>query len=201
MNVPRIAMSREEALRKMYAYQRAMRRSKNPELAAAEAGYAALADGCQLLDLNQAIGAGGWTPEGHPAFAVARADRRTVRYDLDGSRWLRFEAGKNTRTGGPTLRRSIPLIHMPKQDPTWRPWRAGEAMVPLIPADVREEARTKARFVGERHWFILWEAVWVKVPPKDPILLEHLAGSLYVVLAQWDLTELERALMQGRLGS
>lgn len=75
MEVPLITMPRVDALKKVAAYQRAMKRSKDPELAAAEAGYSALAQGRPLLDLNLAIGAGGWTPEGHPRFAVARAYR------------------------------------------------------------------------------------------------------------------------------
>lgn len=45
---------------------------------------------------------------------------------------------------------------------------------------------------------ILWEAEWQAVPPKDPALLRHLGGDLYAVVAVWDLTELERAVLGGR---
>lgn len=38
-----------------------------------------------------------------------------------------------------------------------------------------------------------------KLPPGDPLLLKHLAGTLYAVLAVWDLTELERAVFGGRM--
>lgn len=196
MDVPLITLPRVEALQKVAAYQRAMKRSKNPELAAAEAGYAALAEGRALLDLNLAVGAGGWTPEGHPRFAVARADRLSVRYEIERP-WLRFDSSITGR-GGPSLRRSVALSSMPAPDASWNGWRRADALVPLVPADVREEARKAAQFTGERSWYILWEAVWKPVPPRDPILLEHLAGSLYVVLAQWNLTDLERALMSGR---
>lgn len=43
------------------------------------------------------------------------------------------------------------------------------------------------------------EAQWRPVPPVDPFLLKHLGGTLYVVLAQWDLTPLEQAVLAGRL--
>jgi hypothetical protein len=44
-------------------------------------------------------------------------------------------------------------------------------------------------------YHILWEAEWAKVPPRDPALLRALGDGLYVVLAVWDLTELERAVL------
>jgi hypothetical protein len=41
--------------------------------------------------------------------------------------------------------------------------------------------------------------VWEYVPHPDPILLKRLSGSLFVVLAAWDLTELEQKVLKGRL--
>lgn len=34
---------------------------------------------------------------------------------------------------------------------------------------------------------------------SDPALLKHIGGDLYAVLATWDLTELERSVLGGRL--
>jgi len=42
---------------------------------------------------------------------------------------------------------------------------------------------------------ILWEADWHLDPPQDPALLRRLMGDLWVVLAVWDLTSLERAVL------
>ena len=36
------------------------------------------------------------------------------------------------------------------------------------------------------------------VPRTSRMLLRHLSGQLYAVLAVWDLTELERAVLAGR---
>ena len=33
----------------------------------------------------------------------------------------------------------------------------------------------------------------------DPILLRHIAGHMYAVLAQWDLTPLERSVIEKRI--
>ena len=35
--------------------------------------------------------------------------------------------------------------------------------------------------------------------PRDPMLLKKLTPNLYGVLATWNLTELERAIIRGRL--
>jgi hypothetical protein len=77
----------------------------------------------------------------------------------------------------------------------------GFALVPMIPADVRPaEGR-------EKDWFVLWEVErWsneplLAAPDRDPFLLRHVGGDLYAVLAEWNLTDLERAVMAGRVGS
>lgn len=66
------------------------------------------------------------------------------------------------------------------------------ALVPLVPAPIRP----RGALDGYR---ILFEPKWEPVPPVDPMLLKHLHGALYVVLAHWDLTPLERAVLAGRL--
>lgn len=69
-------------------------------------------------------------------------------------------------------------------------------MAPLVPADVRPAT-------GQlRDWHVLWEVeAWhdspqTMTPPRDPYLLRYIGGSLWAVLAEWDLTELERAVMR-----
>jgi len=64
-------------------------------------------------------------------------------------------------------------------------------MVPPVPPGLRP-----ASAIGNYH--VLWEAEWERVAPADPALLKHIGGDLYAVLAVWDLTELERAVLAGR---
>ncbi len=53
---------------------------------------------------------------------------------------------------------------------------------------------------------ILWEVKrWssqriTAEPDRDPLLLRQIGGDLYAIMAQWDLTELERLVMRGRIG-
>lgn len=37
----------------------------------------------------------------------------------------------------------------------------------------------------------------LKEAPVDPALLKHIGGDLYAVVATWDLTDLERAVLDG----
>ena len=71
--------------------------------------------------------------------------------------------------------------------PGWSSWKTLKAVVPTIPPDLRPKAKLS-------NYWILWEADWEEVP-TDPMLLRHLGGSMYAVMAQWDLTEVERAVL------
>lgn len=196
MNVTTIRMERAQAREKLKAFRREAHKRADAEYEAARIGYEALADGIPLIRLTQAFAEAGWDEAGNPRLAIARSDRRRVRYRVEwqnARRVLSFDASSGWGArGGPTLQRSVPLSVMPP-----RPANAPNspnlgAIVPMIPADVRPGGRAK-------NWFTLFEAMWEPVPPVDPILLQHLGGDLYAVLAEWDLTELERAIIAGRL--
>ena len=199
MNVPLIEMNRQDALTKIDAYAAHLRKRADDEYAAALAGYRALADGKPLLNLTDAIHHAGLGDDGRPRLAIARADRRQVK--VQAQTWgsnrgqVLFDAtSRNFHQWGYmgslviSIRWREPQIEM----------RTGYAIVPMIPADVRPNR-------GQlRDYFILWEVEqWadnrIRVEPdRDPYLLTHLAGDLYAVEAEWDLTPLERAIMSGR---
>ncbi len=65
--------------------------------------------------------------------------------------------------------------------------------MPLIPPHLRPAD-------AYRNYHILWECnEWRRVAPSDPLLLKHITGHVYAVVAQWDLTEIERAIMNAAL--
>jgi len=67
--------------------------------------------------------------------------------------------------------------------------------VPLIPVHLRPKR-------GLANYHILWEAEWRRLPPVDPLLIRRLGkGDLWVVVAAWDLTEVERAAIAARMSS
>lgn len=197
MNVQTITESKEVAQAKLEAYQRQLHRRADLEYEAAAAGYAAMADGKALLNLTQVINDAGAGKDNRPLLAVARADRKQVMVTTNwhDSSILVFDTQKspnswNQYTG--TLRIEIQT--------SWnREMSRGYSLVPMVPADVRPSGNLK-------NFFILWEVEhWsdkplTAIPDRDPLLLRHLAGDLYVVVAEWDLTDLERAIMMGRRG-
>jgi hypothetical protein len=71
----------------------------------------------------------------------------------------------------------------------------GKAQLPLIPPQHRPGGDLS-------RYHILFEATWQRTPPDpDPLLLERIGtdGLLFVVLAAWDLTPLEQAVLRARL--
>ena len=67
------------------------------------------------------------------------------------------------------------------------------AQVPLIPTHLRPQR-------GLANYHILWEAEWEPLPPRDPYLLRRIGkADLWLVVAHWDLTEVERAALSTRV--
>lgn len=157
-------------------------------------GYKAMARGRAILHLGDVFRSCPVDAKGLPRLAVARADWRWCHFQAKG-RWrtpdlIAFAANERDTWGDGRARK----ILVPQ--PT-KPARAinqdhHRALVPLVPPNLRPDK--------PHDYHILFEAEWEAVPPKDPMLLRHLHGSLYAVLAAWDLTELERAVLSGRLG-
>jgi hypothetical protein len=133
--------------------------------------------------------------EGLPALAIGRADtpwvmlrptfERTGGVMLSGIEW---NNGVTTRTK---------VFEFPAD--SWPRLRNGRtfyrAMAPHIPPDIRPQR-------GIENYTLIWEATWEPVAPVDPILGRRIGKSdLYLVVAQWDLTPIERMVMNSRIAS
>lgn len=214
MNTPLITMEPEEAERRMKAYSSRIGKTKGKALSAEVradyesicAGYRALARGTPLVDVDEAIATGTFDEKGRPRLALAPAHRKIV-----GLRWLdesrcQFspEETRRERITSRSMERETRTVNVPRPRSAWKSnnvhgwshYHMGYARVPLVPADVRP------KFGDERDWFVLWEVEkWADEkrqlePDRDPYLLKHLGGSLYAVIAEWDLTDLERSVMK-----
>lgn len=194
-------MPKTEARKAFLAYRNAVREHKHSEMTELDAqlmrGYRALSQGKQVLSLQQTIIAGGfdtslgvrfmgkWTPIQLPRLAIARANQATcwtkgvdsngvVQFNTDRDFW-RSRSRQRITVGGMPIEQGC------------APGEAS-AIVPIIPPDLRP-----AHDLGNYH--VLWEADWRMTAPRDPALLRHIGGDLWAVLATWDLTELERAVL------
>ena len=196
MQLDTITMDRTDARQAYLEYRDAVRARHTAEDAAIARGYRMLSLGRQLIRLSTTITAGGLNDQGLPALAVGRADRDaawltttrdgTVTYHHDDP----WETAHNAGVAAGTIR--LPEV-LPDVTPTSR-FNHYRARVPHIPPGLRPDHALSG-------YHILWEVErWEKAPrpDRDPALLKHLGGDLYAVLAIWDLTDLERAVLAGR---
>lgn len=185
-------MEPQAAQAKLEAYQAQLRRRADEEYEAAVLGYRALAGGTSLLNLVDVFAQTGLGADGRPKLSIARADRKQVTVTVSQNN-LTFDTQERSRW---QYQGSL-LINVPLPG-EWK-HNYGYALVPMVPADVRPSGNL-------RDFFVLWEVEqWsdrrlLAVPDYDPYLLRHIVGDLYAVIAEWDLTELERAIMTGRRG-
>lgn len=187
MNLPAIDMRKSEARRHFRSYRAEVRQHQRAEDRMLMRGYQQLALGRQVVNAAEAISKAGMGPDGFPRLAICRADAHkcevryypngTVVYAMDDTGfWMRAQRSRRRHF------ETAPVL--PGFQGTNR---HGVALVPTVPPWARPHQG------GLHRYFTLWEATWRPVAPKDPALLRWLGGDLYVVLAIWDLTELERA--------
>jgi hypothetical protein len=157
-------------------------------------GYKALKEGKQLIRLAETIATGGVDDLGRPRLAIARADEREIGMVRWRSGEVNYEpSSRRIRARDRVFR--FPSGTLPADDNVeWKYWYA---LTPLVPPRFRAPNSALSNF------HVLWEAEWyaqakTRVAPRDPALLRHLGGDLWVVLATWDLTELERAVLEMR---
>jgi len=191
MNVATIEMPRHKARAKYAQYLRAVKQRHSREYEALKNGYRELSRGHQVLDLAAVMKAAGVDEAGRPRLAIIRADMKLCWFERhfaqDGNHGGRFTPDRWLRDGS-RLAVRLPAGTFPGATKDHL-----RAVVPTIPPDLQPAGRLD-------RYHILWEAEWETIP-IDPMLLRTLGCGLYVVLATWDLTELEQAVLRGTLGS
>lgn len=206
MDLTTITMDPDEALERAAAYEDL--KAPTDEERAIWEGFVALAAGKQLINLPEAIRAGGHDEHGWPRLAVMGAQvpwcHLSVRAGRDGEvRWTftppppqRGKPSQRHRYEIRTTIHDVEVSHLGQ----WSRWRA---LVPNVPPELRPRGKgTWAKVpISLAHFSILWEVPeWEQAPrpPGDPALLRHLGGDLWTVEAVWDLTPLEQAVLSGR---
>ena len=155
--------------------------------------YGAIAKGKVVIKALESIRSAGLGEDGFPRLAIARADATLCYCQMRSRGGARITTDR--WTDGRTARSryfDFPEGTFPVQQKKGE-WQSGEAIVPHIPPDIRP-----AR--GIENYHVLFEAIWSKVPPYDPMLLRRIGkGDLWLVVAAWDLTEVERAALASRI--
>lgn len=198
MDLATIEITKEEAEERLREYEGQITEERTVEDEAIKAGYRAAARGLPVVQLTKCIERGGYFPSGLPRIAIVRADAKRCHVMVEGSQPrlsfvfadARHADNRGALVGNHTVRVTVPAI--PAEEIKMRAWR-GETVVPIIPPRHRPG---RARIRG---FHILWEVeAWANIAPRDPALLRHIRGDLWSVVATWDLTDLERAVLAAR---
>jgi len=188
MKVERLRMDPEKARELWRKYQAhvAGQTKADQEIAAV---YKRLAQGRTVIRALESIRAAGASEEGYPRLAIARADERQIecRVSPHLNVW-KFEPRGYARSPSRVLE-----VARPEGAAVPNEWKSLQTDVPLIPVNLRP----KHSLAG---YHILFEADWREYP-IDPYLLRRFGADAWLVVAAWDLTTVERAVMANRISA
>lgn len=192
MDLQSFNIAPDAARRAFLQYKAAFAQTGSAEDGMIMRGYRAIASGKRVISLREVLKAGGLKPDGYPNLAISRADQTRVAVEFDWDGECRFYTmTPRTRRPVPGTRILVPTGTFPayKDVHGSKTRERMQTMVPSIPPEFRPPYDLK-------NYHILWEVdTWTIAPPVDPALLKHIGGDLYAVLAVWDLTDLERAVL------
>lgn len=187
MDVTKLTVDRKQA-RELYREYKKHQHYSEPIDDEIRRAYQLIAQGRMVIQAMESIRAAGLGENGLPKLAIARADTTQCfcRLSSDGSATF----GCHEWNSPKSARFALPKSSFPEQ----RESRRGKAIVPIVPVHLRPKR-------GIQNYQILWEADWERVP-VDPLLLRRIGkGDMWLVVAAWDLTEVERAALATRMSS
>lgn len=194
MDLTTITVPEELAEERVREYEAVVREQRNAEDQAILSAYKAAARGLPIVQLPKVIEAGGFFPDDHPVcarlprLAIARADAREC-WVNSRTNEIVYRDKRSVQNRGALVAPHSVSVSVPGN----RWWRDARTVVPHVPP----RHRPKRGRVGSFH--VLWEVEeWSDVAPVDPALLRYIRGDLWSVLAVWDLTDLERAVLSAR---
>lgn len=155
--------------------------------------YQLIAQGRLVIKAIESIRLAGAHANGCPKLALIRADATECFFTREEDGSGRFTMRQGWRSGDIKRERvSLPAGTLPAGKAISH-WNAAQAMVPIIPIHLRPKR-------GLANYHILFEAEWERIVPRDPMLLRRVGkGDAWLVVAAWDLTEIERSVMASRL--
>jgi len=183
MDVEKLTMDKEQA-RTLYENYQAHRAGMTKNDEAIAAIYKRIAAGKLIIRALASITAAGLGSDGLPKLALMRADQTKVRCSMWNNA-VKFHSPDRSNSKDRNFEVPMPGASSQTRDRI--------ADVPLIPVHLRPR-----KAIEKYH--VLWEADWDQYP-VDPYLLRRFGADAWVVVAAWDLTPVERAVMSTRLNA
>lgn len=182
------------AREKYLEYLKGVKERHTAEYVALKRAYREIARGKRVLQIVQTMRAAGLDAQGHPKLAISRADQKVCWFStVNGPGRFVFSPSNNVNWRQPAKSSAVYLPGQTFGDGVWEKFARVylRSVVPTIPPALLPGDNL------DRYW-ILWEAEWESVT-RDPVLLQPLGEGLFVVLATWDLTDLERSILFNRI--
>lgn len=202
MDAPVITMKPEEAEAHYKEYAELVKTRKEKYLEDLKKTYYHLSKERRVLDIFEVFKQSGVNEQGEPKLAIAPASAKTVILE-------KALLGSGTFTAHDRWSRAYKSdVELPSGTfPNWReekdgrmewsaPRRNIESLVPVIPAHLVPEGSLD-------NYYILFEVKDWSEPKKasyakgDPYLLKRINNNAFAVLAEWDVTDLEVAVLRG----
>ena len=193
METTGVTMPREQA-RELYRKYRAHVHYSTPIDDEVRRAYQLLAQGRLLVRAIDSVVQAGLGADGFPKLALCRADKPACRVNIndDGSATM-YAEGYAVPWRNPSKPNACLFQFRSGTFTRGNVKYGGRAIMPLIPLEHRPKR-------GLANYHVLWEAEWSRVAPRDPFLLRRIGkADLWLVVAMWDLTDVERAVMQARI--
>jgi len=199
MDVATVSMPEDEAEVVYKGYLEVVKTRKEKYLEDLKKVYYALSNGKKVIDIYEAFKKTGVGVDGNPKLAISPANERAVRFHKEnrgGGMFTRDEDFHQELVVDVRLpSQTFPEWETDKQDGrTWISIKNQEIStnVPFIPAHLLPEGKLE-------NYYILWEVDEWRVIAKavDPFLLKRINANTFIVLASWDLTEVEQIVMRG----
>jgi hypothetical protein len=198
-NIEALTVNRNEALR-LYRKYKEHRAYSQPIDWEIQRAYQHLSKGKLVIRALASVIAAGLDANDLPKLALCRATakhchlerRNDGSFTMSANQWrlAKSQTEEWPRNSFAFQNETFPL----SWDRKFRVSRsAHQAQVPIVPVHIRPKR-------GLENYHILFEAEWQKVPPRDPYLLRRIGkADLWLVVAHWDLTEVERAALATRV--
>lgn len=211
MEVDLLAIPKKKAEEEFQALKQAIKQSREKQMDEIYSDYQKIyghmRHGKKIIDVYEAFKKAGLNQDGDPKLAIVRADSKIVvcKERSDGSaKYFHDNGGKRLPHRirwsyyGDKDDVSLPngTFEWLRKDSGYLRCEDVQTIVPVIPAKI---------LVNEikvllKNFHIIWEVEkWKPIPPRDPILVKRLTPNLFGVLATWNLTKLERAVIRGRI--
>ncbi len=190
-----ITMAKEKAKKEWKTYSELLKKRKEKYLKEMKTAYWHLSKGRKIIDAYEVFKTTGISEKKEPRLAIAPADATKIYF----KKWREGDGRFTTDERG---NRNNSQVYLPEKTfPKW-PYARGSrwqlkdelitTTVPIIPAQLLPNGKLS-------RYYLLWEVEDWQSAPKDPILLKRLSRNLFTVLATWNLTKLERAVVMGRV--